>query len=145
MMATQTLPTPAVLNVDPKPQPKSRAKAPKPEVQPEAKQPQAKSKTAPPAPAPAKPAAKAEPKPMGRVGGFGDDAVIRVDDKVTYTLKGKRGIAVDLLKDGMTIAAYKAALAKREKSAGGERLSTYAGYGIQTALSLGLIKITAPK
>src|SRR4051812_7262264 len=92
MATSQTIPTPSVLNVDPKPQPKSRrAKAAKPEAQPEAK-----SKKAPPAPvveAKAEPKkAQTKPAPKATRGAFADSAVISVNEKTDYSVRGKRGM-----------------------------------------------------
>lgn len=88
-------------------------------------------------PAATKKAAKPEPK-AGRSGAVSNDSVISVK-KTEHDLKGKRGMALDLLlKDGQTVEAYKKALTKKE--AGGEsRLGTYAGWALKTALELKLI------
>ena len=65
---------------------------------------------------------------------FADDAEIRVlkTDR-DHGLRGKRGDAVDTIKDG-TVEKFKAALAKKD-------LASYVGWALKTALELKLISI----
>ena len=85
----------------------------------------ATAKAANPAPAGKKAAAPAaSTNGIGR-SAFGNDRTIKVL-KTDHGLKGKRGEAMDCLKDG-TVEKLKAALAKKD-------LASYAGFVLKTAI-----------
>jgi len=100
--------------------------------------PSTKSKKAPskkaPTPAP-KPAPKSKPTPTSPVGrsAYANDMTIKVL-KTDHGLKGKRGDAMDCLKDGMTVEKLKAALTKKD-------LGSYAGFVLKTAIGNKMVTV----
>jgi hypothetical protein len=78
-------------------------------------------------------------EPTERRGAYSNDATIHVL-RTDHGLRGLRAEALDALKDGMTVGDFKKALAKRE-AAGSNRLSTYVGFALKTALAAKLITV----
>lgn len=79
------------------------------------------------------------PEPAERRGAFSNEAVITVKSS-DHGLRGLRAEALGALKNGMTVAEFKKALAKKE-AAGSNRLSTYTGWALKTALAAKLITV----
>ena len=97
--------------------------------------------TAKPATAPAKkapPKAAKAPEPTERRG-FSNEAVITVRS-TDHGLRGLRAEALDAIKNGMTVESFKRALAKKEM-AGSNRLSTYTGWALKTAIAAKMITV----
>lgn len=88
----------------------------------------------------AKPAKAAKPAKESNGGGRGKfpaEMTITVK-KTAHELKGKRAEAVDLLLKSKTVGGFRELLAKKE-AAGNDRISTYAGFALNTASELGLV------
>jgi hypothetical protein len=81
-----------------------------------------------------KPVKKAAKPEKARHSPFANEAVVRVIDLSKCELKGKRGTAVKTLKDGMTVAAFKAALDKKD-------LKGYGGWALKTAVTAKAISV----
>ena len=88
---------------------------------------------------PAKPPTAIKTESTERRGAFSNEAVITVKSS-DHGLRGLRAEALDALKNGMTVGDYKKALAKRE-AAGSNRLSTYTGWALRTALAAGMVSV----
>jgi hypothetical protein len=128
-------------SADTKPAATRKAKAkPAAKKEPPAKKAAKKAPATPPvrekAAKPEKAATKAEP--TERRGAFSNDAVINVL-RTDHGLRGLRAEALDCLKNG-TVADFKKALAKKE-AAGSNRLSTYTGWALKTAIAAKMITV----
>jgi hypothetical protein len=82
---------------------------------------------------------RAKSAPSNGVGcsAFADDMVIKVlkaDDLKALDVRGKRRDAMDLVKDGMTVEKFKAAMGKKD-------LKTHIGWALKTGIELKLISV----
>src|ERR1035437_8647772 len=89
--------------------------------------------------APAKKAAPPKAAAPSERRGFSNEAVITVKS-TEHGLRGLRAEALDTIKNGMTVEAFKKALTKRQ-TAGSNRLSTYTGWALKTALAAKMITV----
>jgi hypothetical protein len=82
----------------------------------------------------AKPAKAAKAESNERRSAFANDSVITVLKAGDHGLKGKRGAAIDAMKNGMTVEQYKTTLEKKD-------LKGYAGAALTRALALKAITV----